>query len=251
MEKETVSELCSSSCCCCCCYLDSNEEKGNKIVLYQPEIPSSKRFKYPQAHTSGNPIVKQPSREELSCGTEENSNLLASPVTTPQSGSNEKIQNICAKPDSHSAAHSPEEDPMLRFTVYFDTTLTVYIHQGYLFPKLPGYDAIHSYVVAFLLPRKTEVHRTKLVCHTRSPVFDEVIRFGSMSKTELQDQTLVLQVYYKKNNAIEECITTRYIKLKDVNLDGTEFYKRINEAVACEVNTILMTISLIHFMILL
>ena len=203
------------------------EEKPITIEAYQPPVPKDKQFLYPQ-HKHGSSAGKIP------VGHVVTSQPLRSKQTHSQSGtcsdehlvtrqSSEEIKSVTSSSvplltlETTTATH---KDATLEFNIYYDTfreSLSVHIHRGLYFPP-NGSNGVNSFIKAMLLPLKKQVFNTKVVSNSQSPAYDQMLEFSGLSLQELEEQSLVLQVYYCESEVNVSLMFNCITELRDINL---------------------------------
>ena len=115
---------------------------------------------------------------------------------------------------------SSPEIPCVQFSLYYDESsekLILYLKQAFKLPTRCPVDSSHPFTEVYLLPKKTEVHRSHMVLKTHNPIFDETFKFTKLVPSEVEKQTVVMRMYISEQNHF---IGGVLYPLESANMDG-------------------------------
>lgn len=230
--------------------VNSSEEQQKDyqfiIEAYQPTLPKKQQFIFPQHHLSDhqamrdapfNPaITSQPQAPEKVARRQSFSQSRQSRQSTVEQYYLSEMDppprpNIITPTGSvkneRASNGLTQNEALLDFNVYYDTfreSLNVHVHRALHLPPR-GLEVASSFIKTFLLPCEEQVLSTKVVSHSLSPAYDELLEFSGLSLQDLWQQTLVLQVYYHKRTK-DEYVCCCSVKLKNINLTESNYLTR-------------------------
>lgn len=147
----------------------------------------------------------------------------------------------CATPTSDlgkkavGSSHAQKKEAILEFSLYYDVSkqsLVVHMLRGLYLPQRRGLKSINSFIQAKLVPSESQVLKTRVVSNSRSPAYDQLLEFGELTYDQFEQQTLVLEVFYRESEMSNRHVSTCYTQLGDLNLNtDNHITKAINQGV--------------------